>query len=129
VSKPKQKGNCTRHCKGGSRLKRPGTGHPNNDNDDDSTTIITDEYPLMEDSGIIIAGDGSLSYTFLTLKAVNLDGFKNIHNFCRGFHWDLKLKQCHGLRFGNSHLKYFLHPFQDTYKKQDWYQHYIMICA
>jgi hypothetical protein len=31
------------------------------------------------------------------------------------------MKQRHGLRFGESHLKYFLHPFRDTDKKKDWY--------
>jgi hypothetical protein len=86
------------------------------DNDNDITTINTDKHPLMEDLGVTIAGDGSPSYTFLTLKAG-----KSIHNFCGGFHWDLNVKQRHGFRFGNSHLKYFLHPFRDTDKKKDWY--------
>lgn len=89
--------------------------------EEDITAINTDERPLMEDLGITIAGDGSPSYTFLTLKAGNPDGFKNIHNFCGGFHWDLNMKQRHGFRFGDSHLKYFLHPFRDTDKKKDWY--------
>jgi hypothetical protein len=89
--------------------------------DNDDTTIHTNERPVMEDLGISIAGDGYPSYTFLTLRAANPDGYKNIHNFIGGFHWDLNMKQRHGLRFGDSHLKYFLHPFRDTDKKKDWY--------
>jgi hypothetical protein len=79
--------------------------------DDNDSTIDTNERPVMEDLGISIAGDGHPSYTFLTLRAANPEGYKNIHNFIGGFHWDLNLKQRHGIRFGDLHLKYFLHPF------------------
>jgi hypothetical protein len=75
---------------------------------------------MMEGLGISIAGDGYPSYSFLTLRAANLDGYKDIHNFVGRFHWDLSMIQRHNPRFGDLHLKYFLHPFQDI-KKNDWY--------
>jgi hypothetical protein len=56
------------------------------------------------------------------LRAGDPDGFKDdVHNFSGRFHWDLNVKQRHGLHFGDSYLKYFLHPFCDTDKKKDWH--------
>jgi hypothetical protein len=89
--------------------------------DDDASVVDTDERPIMEDLGIMMAGDGGPAYTFLCLAAANPNDVEHIHNYVGGFHWDLNVKQRHGLRFGDSHLKYFLHPFRDTDKKKDWY--------
>ena len=54
--------------------------------DSDASIDDTEERPLMEDCGIFLSGDGSPSYTFECLEAMDAAAYADIKNFGGGFH-------------------------------------------
>jgi hypothetical protein len=86
----------------------------------------TDEPPVMEDLGIASGGDGAPVNTFILQERLKPEQYEDIRDFAGGFHNLLNyLQKCgsrfpwghssEGIspRFGDTHLKAFLHHFRN----------------